>query len=87
MKNISSICAIFFIILFQQNIFSQQQGFGYIINKEVISLSGIEKSSQSNGSPVVNNSTIFGKRGKKNGSNHSKLFGTGVYSIYYDQGF
>ncbi len=65
---------------------AQQQGFGCINDKKVISFSGINTVSNT-AKPTVKTPPIFGKKARKNGCNLPLPFGVGIYSMYYDQGY
>lgn len=65
-------------------VIAQQQGFGCIKNKELISLSGVDKyTSQAN--PVTEQIPLFGKLAKQNNRSYALPFGVGINAIYYDQ--
>ncbi len=87
MKNIKSALIIIILSLFQLSLVSQQQGFGYIKNKQTISFSGIENSHKPDIKPVVNIPPVFGKKARKKGASLSLPFGVGIYSLTYDQGY
>ncbi len=87
MKNSRSTLIIILLSLFQISLIAQQQGFGYIKNKQLISFSGIENSGRPDVNPVVNMPPVFGKKVRKNGASLSLPFGVGIYSLYYDQGY
>lgn len=85
MKKIQLPLIIIILSLIQFNLVAQQQGFGIIKNKQLISFSGIENANKQKVNPLVNMPPVFGKKARKKGNELSLPFGIGIYSIYYDQ--
>jgi len=87
MKNTYIFVLTIIIVLLQNNTQAQQQGFGCIKNKELLSFSGIVKNDNIVNNPIVDSPPIFGKKAKKSDRDLSLPFGIGLYSLYYDQGY
>jgi hypothetical protein len=87
MKNTYISILITTLILLHVNVLAQQQGFGCIKNKELLSFAGIEKNNNLNNNPAVDILPLFGKKAKKSGRDLSLPFGVGLYSMYYDQDY
>ncbi len=87
MKSIYLSFLILTLALGQISLYAQQQGFGYIKNKELLSFSGIEKNNSNTVTPIINTPPFFGKKARKNGIDLPLPIGIGIYSIYYDQGY
>ena len=87
MKNVYITILISTLILLHINILAQQQGFGCIKNKELLSFSGIEKNNNLNKNQADNILPFFGKKAKKNDRDFPLPFGVGLYSMYYDQDY
>lgn len=87
MKN-SRILIIFLLSIWgSKGIYAQQQGFGCIKNKSVISFTGDEKANPKNVKPIVNTLPIFGNKSTKSDKELPLPFGTGIYTLYYNQGY
>ncbi len=67
-------------------LYSQQHGFGCVTNKHLLSLSG-NKKFETRAKPVTEFPPVFGNKARQKGNSLPLPFGTGIYSIYYDQAY
>jgi|FLOH01.1.fsa_nt_gi hypothetical protein len=87
MKNLRSTLLVIVLSFSQISLVAQQQGFGYIKSKQLVSFSGIDNVGRTNVKPVVNMPPVFGEKARKKGASLSLPFGVGIYSLYYEQGY
>ena len=58
-----------------------------MINREVLSFSGVGQGGETNIKPIVNTPPFFGEKARNSGRTLPLPLGIGIYSIYYNQGY